>query len=350
MAKVRAPYKKYTVEITLGIIEVSAKPLVVILSFLYGKGKIKMMTFILSVGAVQFIGAIFFIKSNIYDRRKISNKIEVILNKVTKNEASDKQSSALKLYGYFCVMLLLQLIFINVSSISLPLYKMDKIGLIPCAIVFLLSFIVGSVPIILFRRRECIKKKENCHKILNNLNETKQWKYHHEIFYACIETTCKATVVMLHFLYGADKINHIVFIAITASLQFLVSIVFVKNVIYDTKTINSQLHEIFNKVKKNNGSEDTVNDHSSKTIKCNNLTTTILMIVLQNICTVGIITAPFFYKQEKLSFISYIAISSLSFIIGIVPTVVCRRMQKVEDNFISEQIITELVPKEQLAK
>ncbi len=338
MPRSEISYKEYSLEIILGIIEVGTKPFILMMTFLYGKGKINFTTFLTFICALQFIGSILLIKNSIYDQSKISDKINRITHKVQNNNDIHDQKNFL---AFSIAMYILNLSSMMVSNIVVILYKKDKITSPVYVTFFIFSFIIASIPIILFRRKEYSTRKKACNFILETLdnsidvqNKNTKRQSHVETLFACIEIISKSLIVMLHFLYGRGRVNYRSFLITVSLVQLIGSTFFIKNVIYDTKTIHNQLNRI-NEIITVKASDQTIVEESKTD---NRAIITMIMLVTQ-MFTIANIPITVYYKENQISFISYILSSSLLFIISIVPTVVYRRIQKVEDDFICNEII-----------
>ena len=153
MSNRKIPYKRYSLEITFAIIEVGAKPLILMLTFLYGKGRINFVTFLTLVCIIQSIGSILLVKSSIYDQSKIGDKINRIHHKKHNNSYIYESYPYIWLSVMICGLNLSSML---VSNIVVTLYKKQKITLVPYGMLFVLSFIIGSVPAIVFRRQESV--------------------------------------------------------------------------------------------------------------------------------------------------------------------------------------------------
>ena len=156
-------------------------------------------------------------------------------------------------------------------------------------------------------------------------------KYCTEIISTLTEIATRASIVMLNFLYGKGKINHLLFIPIIILAHLISSACFIKSAIYDRGKIANKLKQIESAV-----STISENNKPSSCFSQNCLIA--IMIALQIAYIIGTSIAPILNKQSKLDIASYMLLSIVSFMVGIVPTVIVRRFQKIEDEIIVDQI------------
>ncbi|MBQ4875047.1 MAG: hypothetical protein HRK26_02895 [Rickettsiaceae bacterium H1] len=162
--------KKYLTEFVFALAEITAKGFVVMLNFLYGKGKISDISFILTICLIQFIGSGLFMKVSIYDRSKISNKLNSI-------RFSFKQSDEKREYGFgkdkliFGIMILLQMIYVLGTSLSPFLYKKEKLDISLYMFISIFSFILGVVPTVILRRISKVNDEITCDEIIQLISK-----------------------------------------------------------------------------------------------------------------------------------------------------------------------------------
>ena len=160
-------------------------------------------------------------------------------------------------------------------------------------------------------------------------------KYFREITGAFIEVVSRGAVVMLNFLYGQGTIKNVLFISSTCLMQLISSILFINTSIYGRGKITNNLKKAQGLLKNTNNKPQ--EDANTSLIKL-----TCAMTVLQLVCVIGNAFAPVLYKQGDLHFPLYMLISILAFSLGVIPGVIFRRVYKIQDEEISEDLCMQI--------
>lgn len=178
--------KRYCQELIYAALEILSRAAIIMLNFLYGKGKISDLYFILLVCSIQILGSLLFIKTLVYDRGKITDSLQKIKAHVqNKTSNDDKQSSDNKQHsskGSFdekntdkvielqakestanCewkkeytigIMVTLQVMYILGSTIAPFLHKKEYINTMSYISIFICAFCIGIIPTVCFRRMQ----------------------------------------------------------------------------------------------------------------------------------------------------------------------------------------------------